>query len=163
MKFRVFPVGIVFIIFYNILSLVALGLVIFTPSVKETWLWVLSTLMFIVLPLILSIYILSFSLDLIIINDEGIKKYHYGKLKKTIRWNEIKTLSCTDKNLFNGWCYISNECKNYNYHTITKMRLDRSVIYFHLSEKAIKALSIYCPNKDIIEKAFNNQRIEVKI
>lgn len=152
MKFRVFPVGIVFIIFYNILSLVALGLVIFTPSVKETWLWVLSTLMFIVLPLILSIYILSFSLDLIIINDEGIKKYHYGKLKKTIRWNEIVTSNIYPPNGYQGWIYIS-DCKvNYNFLSSAFMMFDSKSICMKYTLKIVGELNKYLNNKIEIRK-----------
>lgn len=83
MKFRVFPIGLVYMVLVDLVALFALGLVIFPPSKKEIWLWIMASIMFIMFPVVFSVYILSFSLDTVVIDENGVKKYHYGKLKKT--------------------------------------------------------------------------------
>ncbi len=113
-------------------------------------------LFLLVLPTIIFFYSSLTMANTIKIDENGVTRYRFGKIVKQFQWPEIKTLSCTNKSLFTGWCYISNEYKKYNYYSLSKMRLDRSIIYFHLSQKAIEALSNYCPNKEIIEKTFIN-------
>ena len=73
MKFRVFPVGLIYVSIYDLLSLFTIVFIISVPSEKDAWLWILSSIMFVLLPAVFSIYILSFSLDLIIIDSNGVK------------------------------------------------------------------------------------------
>lgn len=147
MKFRVFPVGLIFIIIYDILSLLTFGFIIIVPSEKEMWLWILSSIMFMILPITISIYVLSFSLDIIIIDSEGVKKYHYGKLKKTLNWNEIITANVYPKNEYQGWIYLSNYEVEYNLISSTFMMFDKKSICMKFSKKILLELNKYLSNK----------------
>ena len=73
------------------------------------------------------------------IDENGIARCRFGKIIKMFQWSEIKTIGSTSESLFKGWCYVSNKTKKFEYKDIAKMRLDKEVIYFHLSEKAIHA------------------------
>lgn len=109
-------------------------------------------LFLIVFPLALFIWSLFTMANTIKIDETGISRYRFGKKIKKFQWTEIRTIGSTSENSFTGWCYISNENKKFDYSSITKMRLDKSVIYFHLSEKAINALKTYSENADVKEK-----------
>ncbi len=112
-------------------------------------------LFLVIFPLALFIWALLTMANTIQIDENGIARYRFGKKIKMFQWSEVRTIGSTSESLFTGWCYISNENKKFDYSSITKMRLDKSVIYFHLSEKAINALKIYSKNIKLLEKAFN--------
>lgn len=115
MKCRVFPLGVFYVVAIDFLALLCLGFEILLPSKMEIWLWIISSIMFVLFPILFSIYILSFSLDIIVIDAEGIKKYHYGKIKKQLSWNEIVTFKIYPKNDNQGWIYLSNYAVDYNF------------------------------------------------
>ena len=84
MKCRIFSLGVFYVIVLDVLALICLGFVIFLPSQMDVWLWSFLLIMFVIFPILFSIYILSFSLDIIIIDSKGITRYHFGKIKKTL-------------------------------------------------------------------------------
>lgn len=90
----------------------------------------------------------------------GLQDIALAKKIKMFQWDEIRTLACTSESLFTGWCYISNENKKFNYSGITKMRLDKDVIYFHLSKKAVHAIKTYSKNVTMIEELFDKTNLE---
>ena len=147
MKFRVFPVGLIYVSIYDLLSLFTIVFIISVPSEKDAWLWILSSIMFVLLPAVFSIYILSFSLDLIIIDSNGVKKYHYGKQKKCMSWNEIITFGIYPKNELQGWIFLSNKEVEYNTISSTFMMFDKNSICMKYSEKILNELNKYLNNK----------------
>lgn len=143
MKCRIFPLGVFYVFIYDMLALLCLGFVVFLPSQKESWLLTFSLIMFVVFPLIFTIYILSFSLDTVIIDSNGIKRLHYGKMKKELLWSEIITFKLYPKNDNQGWIYISNHTVEYNFFTSTFMMFDKKTICLKSSDKIIKELKKY--------------------
>lgn len=81
----------------------------------------------------------------------GVRRIRFGKVMRNFTWEKIQTIGYTDYNSFSGWVYIAEKEKQYDsgMMSITKMRLDREVIYFHMSEKAQKAIQKYAPEKFI--------------
>lgn len=152
MKFRVLPTGIIYITIYDLLSFIALGFVIIVPSEKEVWLWIMSAIMFVFLPIVVSIYILSFSLDVIKIDENGVKKYHFGKLKKKFEWNEILTSNVYPNNELYGWVYLSNHKIEYNFLSSTFMMFDKRSICIKYTEKVVLELNKYLIKKIIINE-----------
>lgn len=147
MNYRVFPIGIIIMLVYDLLALVSLCLVIFTPSPKDALLWFVSSFFFILLPFIFSIYILSFSLDVIIIDEECIKKIHYGKLKKIIKWEDVVTSKTYSEYGCRTWIYISNYDVSYNFFTSSLMMLDNRSICIKYTPKVVIELNRHLINK----------------
>lgn len=111
----------------------------------------LITIIFLLIgPIVLFVWTLFTMANSIIVNEKGIARYRFGKRIKFFQWKEIKTIACTSPNSFIGWCYVSNEVKKYDSRSITRMRLDNNVIYFHISSKAIETLKKYVANIEII-------------
>ena len=79
-------------------------------------------------------------------NECGISLIMFGKVIKRFVWQDIVTIASTGDE-FTGWVYISNKYKSYDYKHLSRMRLDREVIYFHQSKKAQQALLVYAPEK----------------
>ncbi len=104
----------------------------------------------VVFPIALFIWSLFTMANTIKIDENGVARYRFGKIVKMFRWNEINTFDYTSNSQVTGWCYISNKKKKYGYNNVTKMRLDKEVIYFHLSKKALTILKIYAKNIDSI-------------
>ena len=96
---------------------------------------ILSSMM-IILPISLLIYtILTFN-NTILIDETGFYRIRFKKIIKHFEWTEVKTIGFTSDDNFTGWVYISNiENVKYSYQTISKMRHDPNVIYFHLTKK----------------------------
>ena len=111
----------------------------------------ITILFLIVFPLVLFLWALFTMANTIRIDENGVKRYRFGKKIKEFSWSEIKTIDCTSENLFTGWCYISNENKKYDHSSVTKMRLDKTIIYFHLSNKVINTLKTYHESAEMIE------------
>lgn len=120
----------------------------------------ISILFLVIFPIALFIWTLFTMANTIKIDESGVARYRFGKKIKMFQWDEIRTLACTSESLFTGWCYISNENKKFNYSGITKMRLDKSVIYFHLSKKAVHAIKTYSKNVTMVEKIFDKSNLE---
>ncbi len=148
MKFRVFPIGLVFMVIFDLVASFVLGLIIFAPSEKEIWLWIMASIMFIMFPVVFSVYILSFSLDTVVIDENGVKKYHYGKLKKNILWSEIITFKLYPNNDNQGWIYLSNYVVEYNYFTSTFMMFDKKSICIKASDKILTELNKYLNDRN---------------
>ncbi|MDE6584148.1 MAG: hypothetical protein K2K15_01975, partial [Anaeroplasmataceae bacterium] len=66
----------------------------------------------------------------IIIDEEGIARYRFGKRIRMFRWEEIKTIGRTSEDYFTGWVYVSDEERKYDNKTsgAKKMWLDKHVI-----------------------------------
>ena len=92
----------------------------------------------------------------IIFDNQGISRKRFGRIIRHFDWEEIKTISTTSEDSFSGWIYISNEIKSFNHLSITRMRLDKKVIYLHMSEKAKTALLTFAPEfwKEQVEKIY---------
>lgn len=150
MKFRIFPLGILLIAIYDLLSLLTFGLAVLIPSPKELWMWIVLIIMLIALPFLSSWCMILYSLDLIVIDDNGIEKYHFGKLKKRISWDDIVTASIYSNNWFQGWIYISDQNIKYNSLTSLFMMYDKKSICFKYSDVVIRELNEHLNNKIIL-------------
>lgn len=116
--------------------------------------WSVLILFLVIIPVIIfAIDIFAMNND-IVFDSRGVSRVRFGKVIRSFSWEEIKTISTTSEDSFSGWIYISNEVKSFNHLSITRMRLDRKVIYLHMSEKAKEALQRFVPEylKDKIEK-----------
>lgn len=109
--------------------------------------WTTIIIMMIILPIGLFIWSLFTITNIIEITEQGISRIRFGKVIRSFKWEEVETITSTEGGTFAGWIYISNKQKSYNYQHVTKMRLDKDVIYFHQSKKAQQALVKYAPEK----------------
>ncbi len=84
-------------------------------------------------------------------NETGVRCIRFGKIIREFTWEKVKTISATEENSFTGWVYISEQEKKYDggILSVGKMRLDKQVIYYHMSKKAQEALQKYAPSEKI--------------
>ena len=89
--------------------------------------------------------------NIIEFDEKGVRRIRFGKVIRDFAWEKVKTIACTDDNTFTGWAYISEQEKKFDNGTlsIAKMRLDKEVIYFHMSSKAQEAILKYAPAEKI--------------
>lgn len=116
--------------------------------------WCLMVLFTIVMPVGLFIWNIFIMENFILFDEQGVSRIRFGKIIRHFNWDEIQTISTTSSDSFTGWLYISNEVKSFDYLAVGKMRMDKKVIYLHLSDKAKTALQMFIPEylKDKIEK-----------
>ena len=149
MKVRVFCAGVIISI---ILLLCDSALILFI-SIYDGWneldilSWILIISMLCILPIVLFIFSLLTMANLIEFTEHAVSRIRFGKVIRYFKWEEIQTLDSTEGSTFAGWIYISNKIKKYDYQHVSKMRLDKEVIYFHQSRKALKALQTYAPER----------------
>lgn len=95
--------------------------------------------------------------NIIEFDDKGVRRIRFGKVIRDFSWNNVVTVGYTNDDLFVGWAYISEKEKKYNSAilSVTKMRLDKEVIYFHMSKKAQVAIQTYVPKKFINNNSDN--------
>lgn len=143
-KIRVFYPAYLMCLFLLVLCLFCFSVMMCMEGYKDLNLitFPITIIFLVVFPISLFIWALFTMSNTILIDENGIARYRFGKRIRMFLWAEIKTLDYTGQSLFTGWCYVSSEYKKFTYASITKMRLDKDIIYFHLSKKAIY-------NKDI--------------
>lgn len=109
------------------------------------------------LPFGLLIWCLLTMSNIIEFDDKGVRRIRFGKVIRDFSWNNVVTVGYTNDDLFVGWAYISEKEKKYNSAilSVTKMRLDKEVIYFHMSKKAQVAIQTYVPKKFINNNSDN--------
>lgn len=147
MRFRVSPFF-AFIGFFCPLFCLPFGfLIISVPSEKEPWMIAVIVIMLFILPILVGFHFLYFSLDLIVITDEAIERYHFGRLKKRILWNDVKTAFVTPKNESIGWIYISDTDFKYNYWTADFSFYGKKIIFMKYNKLAFDEI-----NKHLIRK-----------
>ncbi|MGM9970828.1 MAG: hypothetical protein ACI35W_00265 [Anaeroplasmataceae bacterium] len=113
-----------------------LSLVILSGQKLEIYIWIMIILMMCVLPIGVFIMALLMFNNTIIIDDNGVSRIRFKKIIRFFQWEDIKTIGFTSEDSFTGWCYISIKPNiKYGYTEVTKMRLDKDVIYFHLTDK----------------------------
>ena len=97
--------------------------------------------------------------NIIEFDEKGVRRIRFGRVIRDFTWEKVKTIACTDDNNFTGWAYISEQEKKFNDGTlsIAKMRLDKEVIYFHLSNRAQEAILKYAPAEKIAGRFQKNQ------
>ena len=70
------------------------------------------------------------------IDDSGVKKYHFGKLKKTIAWDKIVTAKVCPNNEMQGTIVLSDFEVNYNFFSGDLMYFDKKSICLKYSKEA---------------------------
>ena len=101
------------------------------------WLWfcIIATI-----PLIINIYILPFSMDIVILNNKGIVHYHFKKIKKEIDWEKVHTVFRYDR-----WITISEfENITTNFWTLNFRFYDKRVICIPYSEDIDDFIYAHC-------------------
>lgn len=146
MKFRSFPFLGFVIIFFDIISLMAWGLIIFPPSPVDWWIWVIMSIIIGVIPVVASIYAMYF-FDIIEIDESEIKKYHFGKLKKTIKWENLVTIKVYPNAELNGMIILSDFDVSYNRFTVEFKIFDKRCICIKYSKEVAEELEKYLPCK----------------
>ena len=108
--------------------------------------WMLMICM-VAIPMILLIWCIFTMSNVIEFDETGIRRIRFGRIIRNYSWEKVRTVSCTANDSWTGWVYISEQEKKYDngFFSIGKMRLDRQVIYFHMSQKAQEALRKYVP------------------
>lgn len=146
MKIRVFAAMRWISIFCILLSLGCwIVIILFGRAQLDLYLWLIFGIMIGLLPIGILLWDIMTMENIILFNEQGISRIRFGKVIRYFDWKEVKTISCTTEDMFSGWIYISNKIKTYDYLSITKMRLDKDIIYFHMSEQAKKALVKFVP------------------
>lgn len=109
--------------------------------------WLLISVFAIILPIALLVYSIFTMSNVIEFDETGVRRIRFGRVIRNFSWEKVKTVSCTVNNSFSGWVYISEQEKKYDggILSVGKMRLDKEVIYFHMSKKAQEAIQKYVP------------------
>lgn len=136
-----------------IIDIICVGLVIQSRQKLEIYIWMLCIVMMIILPSGLFIWSLLVMNNTIVVDDDGVSRVRFKKVIKHFKWEDIKTIGFTSEDSFSGWCYISTEPNvKYTYREVSKMRMDKNVIFFHLTDKNTKNLKMI-----LNEKAINKE------
>lgn len=149
MKIRVFfPIWIVIVV--AIFMDLGLWILVFCYGViqsLEVYGLILMSFFAGILPLSLFIYVSLTMTNIIEFNERGVCRVRFGRIIRKFSWEEVQTIASTADNEFSGWIYISDKKKQYDFIHITRMRLDKDIIYFHFSKKAMEALIKYAPEE----------------
>lgn len=156
MKTRVFGCMHWIILSLNVIDAMCVLMIFFSDQLKEMtteeliFALFVVILMMIILPIGLLLYSLLTFNNIVLINEKGVYRIRFKKVIKKFNWSEIKTIGFTSNDSFTGWTYISIlENVEYSYLEISKMRLNKNNIYFHLTQKNRIKL------ESIINKYFN--------
>lgn len=143
-KYRVsFEISI-FIICYFTFSIALFILLLFLNLLDERFIVIsLYIFMLVIFPLILLIIILSMMWPTIIINEEGIKKYLFGKLRRNILWEEVKSIKLLGN--YKQWLFVSKSELTTKSLTIARMKKDN--IYLYIKKDMIEEFKKYVPHK----------------
>ncbi|NLK12418.1 MAG: hypothetical protein GX312_02375 [Candidatus Phytoplasma sp.] len=141
-KYRVSLEISIFIMCYFILSIAFFILLLFFNLLKEEFsIIVIYVFMWVIFPLILLITIINMMWPIIIINDEGIQKYLFGKLKRSILWEEVKSVKLLGG--YKQWLFISKSELTTKSLTIARRKKDS--IYIYVKKDIIEDLERYIP------------------
>lgn len=143
-KYRV-SLGItIFMICYFICSIAFFILLIFLNLLEEEYTIIyIYTFMLVIFPMILLITIINMMWPTIIINDEGIKKYLFGKLRRNILWEEVKSIKLLGG--YKQWLFVSKSELTTKSLTIARMKKDN--IYLYIKKDMIEEFKKYVPHK----------------
>lgn len=110
----------------------------------DTLSWILLAIFAGLIPVIVIIWSTLTLANTIVFDEDGISRVRFGKIIRRIEWVNVKSVSETVNN-FTGWIFISDKQIEYNSSiiSVSKMRLDKHVIYFHQSKKAHQVLEKY--------------------
>ena len=149
-KYRVSLEISIFIMCYFILSIAFFILLLFFNLLKEEFsIIVIYVFMWVIFPLILLITIINMMWPIIIINDEGIQKYLFEKLKRSILWEEVKSVKLLGG--YKQWLFISKSELTTKSLTIARRKKDN--IYIYVKKDIIEDLKKYIPkNIDDLDK-----------
>ena len=149
MRIRVFFPFVVTSIILSLLDggMITLFMLIGESEQFDLLFWLLISVFAIIIPIILLISSIFAMGNVIEFDETGVRRIRFGRVIRNFSWEKVKTVSCTSTDSWTGWVYISEHEKKYDggFFSIDKMRLDRQVIYFHMSQKAKKALQKYAP------------------
>ena len=138
-KYRVSLEISIFIMCYFVLSIAFFILLLFFNLLKEEFLIiVIYVFMLVIFLLILITYMMW---PIIIINDEGIQKYLFGKLKRSILWEEVKSVKLLGG--YKQWLFISKSELTTKSLTIARRKKDN--IYIYIKKDIIEDLEKYIP------------------
>lgn len=148
MKIRVFFAGYILSLLLLLADSVIWILMTLDNGFRElnVFSWVVLIVFAGILPLGLFIWSNLTFKNVVEFNECGISLKMFGKVIRHFVWQDIVTIASTG-GTFAGWIYISNKNKFYDYNHLTRMRLDREIIYFHQSRNAQQALLKYAPEK----------------
>ena len=132
-------------IFMICLFLLSTGILVFSLFLglyKESFVLIgMISFMLFIFPLALLILITYMMWPIIIINDEGIQKYLFGKLKRSILWEEVKSVKLLGG--YKQWLFISKSELTTKSLTIARRKKDN--IYIYIKKDIIEDLEKYIP------------------
>lgn len=150
MRIRVFFSAVIIILIMCLLDSLIIAIIMLSGNLQQYDLlfWLLIAGFAIILPIALLMWGIFTMCNVIEFDDVGVRRIRFKRVIRNYLWENVKTISCTEKNSFTGWVYISDHEKKYNggILSVGKMRLDKGVIYFHMSQKAKEALQRYAPS-----------------
>ena len=127
------------------LFLLSTGILVFSLFLglyKESFILIgMISFMLFIFPLALLILITYMMWPIIIINDEGIQKYLFGKLKRSILWEEVKSVKLLGG--YKQWLFISKSELTTRSLTIARRKKDN--IYIYIKKDIIEDLEKYIP------------------
>lgn len=143
-KYRVsFEITIFMICLFS-LSAGTLILSLFLGLYKEDFILIgMIAFMLFVFPLALLVLIIYMMWPTIILDDEGIKKYLFGKFRRQILWEEVKSIKLLGG--YNQWLFVSKSELTTKSLTIARMKKDN--IYLYIKKDMIEELKKYVPHK----------------
>lgn len=134
----------IFMIGLFLLSTGILILTFFLGLIKEDFVIVFTiSFMLFIFPLVLLIIMIYMMWPTIIIYDKGIEKRLFGKLKRHILWEEVKSVKLLGNN--KQWLFMSKSELNTKSLTIARMKKDN--IYIYIKKDLIEDVRKYIPEK----------------
>lgn len=150
MRIRVFFPLVIIVIAVCLLDSIIIIVTMLEESFRENIISVCIILCFAgVIPIGLLVWCIFTMSNVIEFDEKGVRRIRFGKVIRDYSWKNIQTIGYTDIDSFSGWVFISEKEKRYDSGlvSISKMRMDKEIIYFHMSEKAQKAIQKYAPEK----------------
>src|SRR5690554_4869383 len=134
----------IFIICYFVLSIAVFILLLFLNLFEEEFILIfMYVIMLVMLPLMLLINIINMMWPTIIIDDEGIKKYLFGKLRRHILWEEVKSVKLLGN--YKQWLFISKS--ELTTKSLTIARMKKNNIYMYFKKDTLDDFREYIPEK----------------
>lgn len=99
--------------------------------------------MLFIFPLALLIGIIYMMWPIITVDDSGIKKYLFGKLRRHILWEEVKSIKLLGN--YKQWLFVSKSELTTRSLTIARMKKDN--IYLYIKKDMIEDFKKYVPHK----------------
>ena len=143
-------------------SWIWLDVILFGRNQLNLLAWILLGVFAVVCPIYVIVWSSLTLCDTIVFDEHGVSRKRFGKTIRFFDWKSVKDIFCNSDDILFGWIYISvaEQSDKNLFLTLSKMRKDKSIIYFHQSKKAKEALHKYAP--EFLHKKENSEQLVIR-